>query len=372
MYVPKVPAFAAAIALVIAAFGSIPFAAAASDLAAAASSPSTKCTSQRGQDFLDAGRYDHATREFTCVIEAQPTAIEGYRGRIEAELLLGRYSDALRDYARVTAVVEPVHPDAHEIIRAGYADRLAVAPHDIPALTGASFERWANFDYAQAIHLLDRLLDVRPDDPYGTLFVGSSRLLQGGPGPKERGAADLERAIALAPESPDVRFIVADAYTYGLPDLERAFAEATLALNWGLGTPRVHAILATAYNAFGDLLAGGTHIQTHIDLVTTELVTAPPLATGDSLALDLVPGRTYAVPVSATAGETISISTSSPDFWDSIAVLLAPDGSPAVGSDDENAYFAAFDWVAPETGTYLLQVTSFESINTGELVVTRA
>jgi hypothetical protein len=87
--------------------------------------------------------------------------------------------------------------------------------------------------------------------------------------------------------------------------------------------------------------------------------------------MDLVPGRTYEIPVAATAGETISIATSSRDFWDSIAVLLAPDRSPVVGSDDDNAYFAAFDWVAPATGTYRLRVTSFESVNTGELVVTR-
>ena len=41
--------------------------------------------------------------------------------------------------------------------------------------------------------------------------------------------ADIERAIAIAPQSADVRFIVADAYTYGLPDPERAFAAAMLA-----------------------------------------------------------------------------------------------------------------------------------------------
>jgi tetratricopeptide (TPR) repeat protein len=212
---------AAVTALVIAVFGSTPLAAAPT------------CTSEQGQASIEAGRYDQAVREFTCVIEAQPTAVDGYRGRIEARLLLGRYSDALGDYARITAFVEPVHPDAHEIIRAGYAARLAISPHDIVALTGASFERWANFDYAQAIQLLNQLLAVRPNDPYGTLVRGSSRVLQGGPGPKERGAGDLERAIALAPTSPDVRFVVADAYTYGSPDLERAFAEATMALNWG-------------------------------------------------------------------------------------------------------------------------------------------
>ena len=41
-----------------------------------------------------------------------------------------------------------------------------------------------------------------------------------------------------------------------------------------------------------------------------------------------------------------------------------------VGSDDDSAYFAAFDWVAEETGTYLLKVTSFEAVSTGPLVVT--
>jgi tetratricopeptide (TPR) repeat protein len=329
------------------------------------------CTSEQGQAFIDEGRYEQAVREFTCLVNAQPTEVEGYRGRIEAKLLLGSYSDALADYARVTAIVEPVHPDAHAIIRAGYADRIAIAPDDIPALTGASFERWANFDYAQALHLLGQLLDVQPEDPYGTLFRGSSRLLQGGPGPKVRGEADIARAIERAPESPDVRFIVADAYTYGMPNLERAFAEASLALDWGLDTPRVHAILATAYNAFGDLEAAATHIERHFELVTTETVTTPPLSTGESFTLDLVPGRIYEIPVAVTAGETISITTSSKDYWDSIAVLLAPDGSPVVGSDDDNAYFAAFDWVAEETGTYVLKVAFFESVNRGELVVTR-
>jgi tetratricopeptide (TPR) repeat protein len=360
---------AAVTALVIAVLGSTPLAAAADRALAVTAKQTTKCTAQQGQSSIDTGRYDQAIREFSCVIDAQPTAVDGYRGRIEAELLLGRYSDALGDYARITAVVLPVHPDAHETIRAYYADLLAVAPNDVRALTGASFERWSSFDYAQAIHLLNGLLDVQPNDVYGNVLRGSSRLLRGAT--KAEGAADLERAIALAPTSADVRFIVADAYTYGQPDLERAFDEASLALDWGLNTPRIQAILATAYLAFGDLAAAADHIKAHIDLVTTELVAAPPLAAGDALALGLVPGRTYEIPIPATAGETISIATSSPDFWDTIVVLLAPDGTPVVGSDDAKAYFAAFDWVAPTTGTYRLLATSFESINTGVLRVTR-
>ena len=330
----------------------------------------SRCTVEQGQRLLDEGRYEHAFREFTCVIEAQPTDVEGYRGRIEAQLLLGRYSDALRDYTRVTAFVLPVHLDAEKTILAGYADRLAVNPQSITALTGASFAQWYFFDYGQAIHLLNQLLDIRPNDVYGNLFRGSSRLLKRGV-TAGRGVADLERALALAPQSPDVHFIVADAYTYGLPDPERALAEATFALNGGLDTPRVHAILASAYVAFGDLEAAGVHIQRHIELVTTELVAAPSLAPDSSLTLDLVPGRTYEIPVNVTAGETLSIATSSHDYWDTILVLLAPDGSPVLGSDDANAYMAAFDWTAEATGTYRLQVTFFESVITGELVVTR-
>jgi tetratricopeptide (TPR) repeat protein len=327
------------------------------------------CTAQQGQAFIDQSEYDRAIREFSCVIDAAPTEAEGYRGRMEALLLQERFSDAVGDCTRVYAFVIPVHPDAAKTIVAGYDARLAVAPESVPALTGKSFAHWCFFDYPAAIHVLNELLNLQPNDLYGNLFLGSSRVLKNAQ--RARGVEDLERAIALAPESPDVHFVVADAYTYGLPDPERAFAEASLAFEGGLDTPRVHAILASAYDAFGNVLAAADHIQQHIELVTTELVPAPALPSGESLTLDLVAGRTYEIEVAAEAGETISIATSSKDMWDTIAVLLAPDGTPVVGSDDANGYLAAFDWVAEESVTYRLQVTSFEAASTGALTVTR-
>ena len=329
------------------------------------------CSAEQGQAFIDAGQYVQAVHEFTCLVNAQPTEVEGYRGRIEAELLQGRYSDAVRDYTRVTAFVEPVHPDARLTIYAGYAARLAVAPDSVPALTGASFARWWYFDYPQAINVLDHLLEVKPDDLYGTLFRGSSRVSKNVN--KARGIAELDQAIAMAPQSPDVRFIVADAYTYGQPaDPARAYAEASLALNWGLDTPRVHAILGAALNALGQPGAAAQQVAEHLDLVTTELVSTAPLAARSTTTLDLVPGRTYEIPLAVTAGQTISIATSSHDFFDTIALLRAPNGAPVLGSDDAPpSYFAAFNYVAQETGTYLLHVSSFESVSTGELIVTR-
>src|SRR5688572_32583852 len=101
-----------------------------------AAGKASECTAEQGQSFIQGGRYAAAIREFTCVVDADPTAVEGYRGRIEARLLLGRYSDAVRDYTRVTALVQPVHPDAATTIYAGYDARLAINPADIGALTG--------------------------------------------------------------------------------------------------------------------------------------------------------------------------------------------------------------------------------------------
>lgn len=112
-------------------------------------------------------------------------------------------------------------------------------------------------------------------------------------------------------------------------------------------------------------------ILTHIQQVTTAIVPAPPLNSGGTLSLALSPGRTYEIPISLTAGQTLSIATGSVDFYDTILVVLAPDGTPVVASDDYFDYFAGLDWVATDTGTFRLRVTSFEAINTGLLTVTR-
>lgn len=328
------------------------------------------CSVESGQQDIDAGRYESAIREFTCVIDAAPTEIEGYRGRIEALLLAGRYSDAVRDYALMAARVVPVHPDAMTVILAGYAERLAADPTSVPALTGASLAYWWNFQYSTAILRLNTLLEQRPSDVYGLLFRGSSRMLGGSH--HLAGAADLEQAIALAPTSADVRFIVSDAYTYGQPDAERALAEATHALAWGLNTPRVQAILGAANNTLGHEAIAAAHVNTHITQVTGQLIATPPLAAGGTLDVSLVPYRTFEIPLPVTAGESIAVRTSNNQaFFDTILVVLAPDGTPVLGADDFVQYLAGFDWVPPASGAYRLRLTSFEGVGTGGVRITR-
>jgi hypothetical protein len=106
-------------------------------------------------------------------------------------------------------------------------------------------------------------------------------------------------------------------------------------------------------------------------MVTSELIPAAPLAEGESVTVNLAAGRTFEIPLEVSAGETLSILTSTHDFYDSILVLLAPDGTPVLGADDYLFYFAGFEWMAEQTGTYRMLVTSFEAVNTGELYVSR-
>lgn len=325
-----------------------------------------------GQQRIDQGRYQEAIDIFTCIIDASPLTVDAYRGRSEANLMLGRYADALRDYARLTAVVAPTNPGYPDTINAGYDARLAANPWNVRALAGASFARWCFYDMEGALPLVNRLILLRPFSVYANLFRGSTRLFLGVD--VAAGKADFDRAILFSPFNAHVRFIVADGYTYAQPDLTRAYTEATYALSWGLDTPRVHAILAAALLSTGNLAGAAVHLKRHFDLVTIEMVASTvPLGAGSSATLALVPGRTYKFPVQVTAGQTLSIRTTSPtaEIGDSILVLLAPDGTPVTGNDDFIDFLAGFDWVAPQTATYQLQVTSFEGVGTGQLVVTR-
>ncbi len=325
----------------------------------------------QGQRLIDKGKYHKAIAVFSQYIDQYPTEVDGYRGRIEAELMLRRYSDCVRDYALVTAKVIPLHPDASEQIYLHYELRLQTQPNDLNSLMGLSFAHWWYFEYPKAIHQQNKILKLYPNNRYALLMRASSRLLSRHQ--INRGLIDLYKAIDLDPNNPHVHFIAADAYTYGERDFERAFEEAQLAMAGGLDTPRLHAILAVCYANFGQELLAAEETLAHITMVTTNYVQGQPLEPGDTGLWTLVPGDTIVIPLDATAGESLSITTDGPtgEVWDTILVLLAPDGTPVVSADDVNAYYAALDWTAPVAGTYQLMVTSFESVQSGDMTVTR-
>ena len=196
-----------------------------------------------------------------CVIDAEPTESEGYRGRIEAQLLLGRFSDAVaRLRQRVTAFVVPGPPRRRaRRSSTGYPPPARDRAGRRAALTGASFARWWFFDYRR-----------RFTCSTSSSTSGQRRLRQPVPWVEPRPQGRARRAAwrtssvrsrsRREPRRPlhrrrrlHVRPARPGACVRG------GDARARL----GLDTPRVHAILATAYTAFGDLLAAsGTFRRT--------------------------------------------------------------------------------------------------------------
>jgi tetratricopeptide (TPR) repeat protein len=292
------------------------------------------------------------------------------REAIEASLLAGDYATALAGYTAIDARLLATHPDAYDEILGYYEDALASAPEDRRLLVGQSFALWWVSEYEAALAPLAVLLTLDPDDPYAVLFRGSTRLFVGTD--VAGGTSDLTRALTLDAANPHAHFVVADAYTYALPDLALALAEAETALSQGLDTPRLQAILATAYLDMGDAQLAGQHFAQHIDLGTTELVDAQPLPPGATLTLSIVPGRTFELTLELMADVSVTVTTASPvDEVDSILVVRGPDGEPVFGNDDFVGYDAGFMFTPTASGTYRLLITSFEGAGTGALEVSR-
>src|SRR5262245_21549163 len=103
----------------------------------------------QGQAQINQGQYEAAITTFTSAIRADPRTVDAYRGRSEAKLMFGRFSDAYNDlYALVISALRPSDIMALGAgILAGYDARLGGQP-DVPTLTGASFARWVYFRYA--------------------------------------------------------------------------------------------------------------------------------------------------------------------------------------------------------------------------------
>lgn len=327
-----------------------------------------------GQTLIDTGAYQEAIEAFTCAIENSPLEVDGYRGRIEARLLAGGYSDAMIDYAALRVQVIPEVPDAIDQIFEYYEGSLASNPENIPLLTGYSFAQWYNFDFEGALVSLETILTLEPDNLYGLLLHGNNKLFVED---VEAGEADFARVLEIEPESADVYFIMADGYLYALGDLERALEFATMAAEMGLDTPRMDAIFATVYFYLGEEEKALPYYLRHIEQTTLAFVDMDPLEKGQPITIDVTPGQTYRFPVEAAADETLTITAMSEaqagefDEVDSLMLLLAPDGTLVTGNDDNIELNAGFEYTVSEAGTYTLLVASFEGAGTGKILLSR-
>jgi len=133
---------------------------------------------------------------------------------------------------------------------------------------------------------------------------GASRLLKGTS--RVDGAAELNRAIAFASANSGIRFIVADAHTYGnVPDPQPAFAKASFGLAGALNTPRVHRFSQRVSRCHNQL-AAAAELRTHIGAEGDSAGSSRTLYCQRHGYTPLVVGRSYEISVPATAGEALS------------------------------------------------------------------
>ncbi len=322
-----------------------------------------------GQALLKAADYENAIADFTCAIEADKLNIGAYRGRIEALLLAGIYSEALRNYTEIAIHVIPETPNAVEQIIDAYRTTLDSDPENIILLTGYSFALWWVSDYEAALIEIEKILAVEPDNFYALMFHGSTSFFLED---FETGERDFARVLELVPENADIHFVLADAYTYAVGDMEKALEHGLLASELGLDTARLNAILGTAYFYLGDEATAIPYFARHIERATVETIEQADLEKEQAITLNMIPGQTYRFLVEVAADETLKISTTSDtDAVDTIMVLLAADGTLVTGNDDSVELNAGFEKVIEEVGIYTLLLSSFEGAGTGEVNIIR-
>jgi hypothetical protein len=310
---------------------------------------------------------DAAAEPGGCALNLDPLSVDVYRWQIESALLAGDYSEAVDGYMTLLAVIAPEHPDIFETLLADYERDLTTMPDDLVLLTGYAGLQWWVSDYAAAIHALDHLLEVEPDSVTALTFRGSAHFFMED---VDAGSADFARALELDPDNPNIYFLIADAYTYAMPDTERALDAALTANALGLASPRLDAIFGAAYTALDDDAAAAAYYAQHIASATSAFIDAAALAAGESVTLTIEPGQTYIIPLDVTAGETLDVMTGGD--LDTIIALYAPDNTVVIGSDDRDGYFAGFTAQIDAAGTYRLYVTTFAAAGTGDLIVTRS
>jgi tetratricopeptide (TPR) repeat protein len=202
---------------------------------------------------------DSAVISFRTAIQCDPNLIVAYLALGEAYSERSNYKEAL----------------------ASYLQALKLNPRNSGALRGAAFIYDREKVPQKAIELLERLIQVEPNDPQGHVDLGAEYLAIGNQEGSEaqfqealrlkpdekaallglgnvylrKGDADaaiamLRKVIKLAPNAPEPRFVLGSAYNRKAR-YEEALVELTNALRLGLEDPEAYYHLARAYGGLG-------------------------------------------------------------------------------------------------------------------------
>ena len=252
----------------------------------------------------------------------------------------------------------------------GYAARLAIAPDRRSRAHRRKLRPLVALRLQVGDPAARQLLEVQPDDLYGTLFRGSNRLFLGKD--VDEGAADLEQAIALAPSTPTS----ASSSPTPTPTPCPTLSEPSRRRRWRSRGAR-HAtnprdprqLLSRSVTSWpGRHTSSGTssssppsscrpsHRRRHLP--------APRPGPGPNLRGSRCGGRRAA-----------DLDHDEQPKQGDLRLHHGPPRPRRVARGRQRrrrGLLRSIEWVPPVTATYRLRVTSFEGVGTGELVVREA
>lgn len=211
-------------------------------------------------------------------------------------------------------------------------------------------------------------LDARLAAAYRLRGVGKLRS-----GDPQAAIADADRAIALEPDTYYFHVLTANAHL-ALGDGKAALADldAVLALN-------SHSFLGHAARVGADMMLGdpaqaGKDFASAIEARTSDLVEGPVLTADQPFAATMSFGTTFHLPVTAQAGQTLTVDVTSvtPNQVDSSVLLLDPDGVPLAFNDDagDETLDAQIDgYAVVKSGTYIVVVSHANAGSEGDIKV---
>ncbi len=376
----------------------------------------------QAQEQYDTAAYDDALASYTCALEADPLNDPAHIGRLQAALLAGDYLTAHSEVfllndgaARVleaaiagqtdVLAAQPDRIDAYEIraflyVFSGQPDAalvdaasiLALEPDNVLAHIVQAVAQEMMGDAEEAASTFTRAVELSPDNPqlYGlmaaaqwvsfnieSMAANSSRAIeltpdlaylyrlhgmsQMGVGNPEGVLADANRAIELDPSYYAFYILRANAHL-ALGDPQTAFADLSTAIHLNPRTRIGHAIRANVGLALGDSEAAAQDFAMAVELGTLETVEGVELIAGEPVTVTMTAGRTYRLPFTARAGQTVTIQVTSvnPGEVDPVVLVVGPDGTPLVFNDDasdETLDALISDYELPASGTYTLVVS---------------
>ncbi|MCA0454489.1 MAG: tetratricopeptide repeat protein [Chloroflexi bacterium] len=323
---------------------------------------------QRATDAFNAQAYEQAVTDYSIVILLNPTFYEPYINRAISYMQLEEYDLALVDLNHVLKL-----PSADDATRglaytaraeiylgqnnmdaalADFAAAIRATPDDPQAYYERGQIYIAQAEYDKALKDMNQVASIAPDFTGTYYYLG---VINNALEAYDTAIENFDTFINvvkddyLAFAGRASAYINTEQFDQALPDLNEAIdlepRMATLYLQRGL-----------TWNELGDQQAAASDYLLWVQAILSEQNTDLMLRPGESQVVSMAPGRAYVMSFEGTAGEkvTVTTTTSNDQQIDSLLILTDNQLNPLVADDDggENFNSVISDFVLPSDGVY--------------------